>query len=600
MAVESPAACLTIYRVDSQRCVDKGARGGDCLADVVLDRIEEKLEADTSVQKMKVSFGGSSGFVFCKTNPSPSAKLMRYLLSSDAGAKKANVSGLTMNKHASCILVFPPDGYRQGKANAESTYILVGGYAVSYIMPHVDLEFGLSLLTKLFDEDSSVLKKNSIVSLFGSVADIVSTNRKVSSFANGKTVSEITRECRVELPQDCQEELGMPKGDDAWMGKSVTAAFSLCAVKIQKELTLAEFKQVLRSIECLRKREDKFQINGLLPASRNGVKDSELDELLVSNVIANGAEADVLITGSEYDRFVDAYRSMVAKETRGECFLYAYGEGALSYSGLYSKLVETGRMSRQHVKNALLLGELVTYSGDTSNPEREPMRSAIMTSVSHDNVQYHLCGGRWQYIPDRANDEIHRRFMAMLADSEVALQSLKEKYGLSAAMYPNVSNESEFNEELRKHIVAREMVVVHKAFVPGKRIELADIIMRKGGTLYFLHIKNKFNGLGARDVFEQALVAAKMWREVFSSENATSVLGDYYERVCGCYSKSTQPAKAAFFDMFSNASRIVLVAGFISGLGEKSGSAFAKILARDIADQAQSRYGMEFYLMDLK
>ena len=139
------------------------------------------------------------------------------------------------------------------------------------------------------------------------------------------------------------------------------------------------------------------------------------------------------------------------------------------------------------------------------------------------------------------------------------------------------------------------IIVSHKALY--KNVEFADAIFWDESTMYLMHNKGEFNGIGARDLINQILTAAECLQRNLGTSGYKG-LPQYYRAICQINKMQEMPQanRDTFIKLFSTR-KICFITGFIKGFKVDSSSTYAKYLTIE-ANKRMSAKGFEFIPLD--
>lgn len=181
----------------------------------------------------------------------------------------------------------------------------------------------------------------------------------------------------------------------------------------------------------------------------------------------------------------------------------------------------------------------------------------------------YLINGDW-YVFDEVYSNLLNKEYAELYNLKLKRASgIKKNYNLIKAAI----NETAYNKALESE---KNIIVSHTALL--QNVEIADAIFWDDTTLYLMHNKGKFDGLGARDLLNQMLTAAE-YLQKRRFVGGSDFLSKYYLQICRKkkLKKLHQASEQEFIQVFTE-KRICFIAGFLDGFKKNSNSVYAKYL----------------------
>lgn len=140
----------------------------------------------------------------------------------------------------------------------------------------------------------------------------------------------------------------------------------------------------------------------------------------------------------------------------------------------------------------------------------------------------------------------------------------------------SASTEDKYNSELQDN---PNIAVSHT--VLRDYVEIADAIFWDKSTIYLMHNKHKFNGVGVRDVTNQVLTSAEYLQQNLARRGRESFLDSYYDAIADKYSKAQKSftiKKDEFITMLTSGRSFKYVIGYIDGFKKGSQATYAKYL----------------------
>jgi hypothetical protein len=583
-----PEAQFSIYKIDFEKVI------ADFFSESISPKCDDILIALTNsienLLKEKENCKGYSllisddyqGFVF-KTYHIPDWKdLIQQLIINNKNSNKSDLpSDFLFNKNISYILF---------KMQKDSIYVMTGGYGSFLVTKYVEKNYGLYLLPKIVKKENPVVKNIIENNLTGNRASTQRFNRSNTSFISEQDLSSIYKQLNVEINRELAELLGISFEDNEPANKKINL-INKDSLVIRRSFSLSKLAKIITKLNKLEKQPDNFALNYLVLAKKIGFKREDLIKQLVENFKKEDYKSFVLI-GDDLDNYIfnaDYYR--ILKEN-GEIFLES--TSPITLDDLFQELRRCNIRLTSALIGSLLKKWQIETRDKNGHLELNP-QSLIYTlqgfiEVGSNNQPCHLINGEWYVFDDVYSGLLNKTYKELFELKVKTSTMVIQKFNLRKTGV----NEAAYNAALKAE---KNIIVSHKAL--HHNVEIADAIFWDDTTLYLMHNKGTFNGIGSRDLLNQILTAAE-YLQKNRLLNGTNFLEDYYEQICKINNtKSLKSAtKSEFVQLFTN-KKICFIAGFLKGYKINSRSTYAKYLMIE-ADKKLSDKGYDYIPMGIK
>lgn len=216
----------------------------------------------------------------------------------------------------------------------------------------------------------------------------------------------------------------------------------------------------------------------------------------------------------------------------------------------------------------ILKCQLEVFGSGVCNINSIPLKKCIQAIVEdEEGKSFFLYNGNWlmfdkSYI-ENLNEDFKKVYNEILISDGPIVNIIKNKL--------KKETEDDYNVTFEE---SDEIILAHTVEID--KIEIADLIYYDQENLYLIHNKTKFQGGGARDVFDQIVLSAKY---ITNSTN-TNRLGEYYKKIKEKYpnnKKIQELSEKEFIKLFKNRN-IHYIAGFMKHLSANSRSNSAKYM----------------------
>ncbi|WP_313164667.1 DUF6119 family protein [Sedimentibacter sp.] len=562
---------FSIYKVDSEKVIEDFFQNNSkpTAADMlkaVLNSIEKILKKkDNCLGFSRLKFKKYSGVIF-KTVHAPDWKntLLQMIKNNESTKASSLPDNFISNENVSYVIF---------KTYNESIYAMTGGYGSFYINKFVESNYGLYLLPKILKKENPVVKNVIENNLTGNRTSTHRTNRSNTSFLTEQDLSSIYKQLNVEIDKSIATEIGI-KFDE---GESIKKKINLInkdSLVIRRSISLGDLSVILKKLNELENKQDNFALNYLIPAKKKGFKKVDLISQLVNNFKNKIYDAFTLV-GDDYESYilnVDIYR--IIKDD-GSVFMES--ENPITLEDIFTELSIQGINLTNSFINQFLKKWQVETRDHNGNVVLYP-KSIIYTlqgfiEYGISKQPFYLINGNWYVFDNIYSVLLDKEYIELFKYKQEISLIIKKKFNLEKV----ASNETEYNKKLEKD---SDIIVSHTAL--HQNVEISDAIFWDDKIIYLMHNKNKFDGIGARDLLNQILTAAEYLQRNLTI-NGSDFLSEYYDQICKIRKMIILPqvSKQEFIQLFTD-KKICFIAGYLDGYKKDSDSTYAKYLNIEI------------------
>lgn len=563
MTTSIPKTQFSIYKVDTEKVISEFLSDSDNkeikkILEVMLESVKKNRVKFKKFKQIK--YEGYDGVVF-KTAHAPDWKsLLSQMLEGNELKENTEPSrDFLVNTNVSYILFYIYN---------DSLYVMTGGYGSFYIGKFVEKNYGLYLLPKILKKENPVVKNIIENNLTGNRSSTHRTNRSNTSFLTEQDLSSIYKQLNVEIDKEIATAIGI-KFDKKESQKKKINLVNKDSLLIRRSLSLGDLTNILKNLNALENQKDNFALNYLVLAKKKGIKKTELFNELINNFQNENYKSFILV-GDDYENYilnVDNYRII---NDNKEIFIDK--QTPITISDIFSELASQEIRITHNLMNRLLKTWQIETQDRHGNRELYPQSiiNTLQGFIEYGTTKQpcYLINGDWYVFDEVYSSLLNVEYKELLNSKKETSEKLKNKYNLKK----KADNEEEYNNALKS---GKDIIVTHT--VLRDNIEIADAIFWDDTTLYLMHNKAKFDGIGARDLLNQILTAAE-YLQKNRSITGSNFLDDYYDEICELYNTKdlSQASKKEFVKKFNN--KICFVAGFLKGYKYNSKSVYAKYL----------------------
>lgn len=464
----------------------------------------------------------------------------------------------------------------------EKVFAVTGGYGSNYITKFVEKNFGLYLLPKIIKKDNSVIKSIQQNNLLGNQTASQRTNKNATSIQCEQDMSSIFRQLSIEAPCEIAESLGIVFDEKESVKKKINIV-NKDSIVIRRSISLEELKQLIQKIYDIENGTDNFALNYLVLARKKNLKNADLYEEMLKTLI-DGKTNNFLLTGDDYTTFFTAANKYIIQDKENSEIILDREEPIL-----FKDIVEClgNKKNGKGALNHMLKDWQISTVDNAGNYVLFPVSilEALQGFIEYgeNNQPCYLFNGQWYVFDQKYNNILENEF-----DEIYDNQSEKrEEYFKNFELNSDCLTEDGYNKDLRKK---GTHLVTHTALMDY--IEIADAIIFKDDTVFLMHNKEKFSGIGSRDVINQVLTSAAYLQQRLSSSERDSFLEEYYEKIKEVYISDnlSMPINIGDFKKhFQGSYKIHYLIGYLELYSKNSRSTYAKYLTVEVVKRLKQR-----------
>lgn len=577
-----PETQFSVYKLDIENVCEEFFADGATPSTIeilkaLLNSIEKILrKKNNCIGFTRIKFKGYGGIVF-KTTHTPDWKNTLSQMLKNNESKKANLlpDDFLSNTNISYVL------FRLCK---DCLYAMTGGYGSFYINKYVEKNYGLYLLPKILKKENPVVKNVIENNLTGNRASTHRTNRSNTSFTAEQDLSSIYKQLNVEIDRGIAIAIGIEFDEQESIKKKINL-INKDSLVIRRSMSLSNLSGVIAKLNELEKQPDNFALNYLILAKKKGIKKADLVNQLVEEFKSRKYDTFILV-GDDYESYVlnvDKYR--IIKDD-GEVFMER--DTPISLTDIFNELSRQDVRISKSLISRLLKNWIVETRDRGGNRELYPQSiiNTLQGFIEYGTAKQpcYLINGDWYVFDDVYSKLLDKEYDELYQLKLKRSSSLKKNFQLNKT----ASNETAYNKALESE---KDIIVSHTAL--HQNVEIADAIFWDETTLYLMHNKGIFNGIGARDLLNQLLTAAE-YLQKNRIINGSAFLAEYYFQICKLrkLKKLPQATEQEFIQLF-NDKKICFIAGYLNGYKKGSESVYAKYLTIE-ANKKLSDKGYEY------
>lgn len=543
-------------------------------------------EKKSSIIK-KIKYNSFQG-VFFKTIHDPSWNyLANYLLKNNSLEKKPSIADDFMkNTNISYILFYIVN---------KNIFVMTGGYGSNYITKFIEKNFGLYLIPKIFSKDNSVVKLAMQNSLTGNQASSQHANRIPTSFNIEKDMSNIFRQLGVEANHEIAQNLGIQFEEGESQDKKVNI-LNKDSIVIRRSVSLSQLVIILKKIEALEKLKDKFALNYIVLAKKKGLKNPDLFQTLIDDIVCGKTNQFVLVGDDYQSYYVNANTYRLIDTTTKNILINQ--TSPITFNDVLNNVQNNNirGINKSSVIKMLKKYEVSTYD-NCDNLSLSPivlfdsLQGYIEFGVN--KIPCFLFNGMWYVIDKKYEEQLDDDFNAFINNTSTVADKISKEF----LPQLNESNEDDYNKKLLDY---KEIIVAHT--VLDNYIEIADAIFYDDNNIYFMHNKSKFNGIGSRDVTNQVLTASEYFQRNIMQADKVVFLKNYYLKINQMYQregKNLHISETEFIQILSSERKKNYIVGYMESFSESSKSNYAKYLSVELQKKINAK-GYGLYILSLK
>ncbi len=560
-------AKFSIYKIDIQKIIKITGTGASkdigrllkIMCSYIIDLINNKKPININ----KIKAQGFIG-VYFETSNVPNWKcLIQDMIEKSFNKEEKNELRME-NIRASYILFYIVNN---------SIYACTGGLGSNYIKRFIDYYFGLYLIPKIFEKTHPILKKVIENDLIGNRLTSQFTNRNLTSFINEEDLSLIYKQMNIEIDRKLSEEFGIQFGENENKNKMLMIE-NKDSLVINRSLSLNELKDVIARVDKLEQKKEKFALSYFIFAGKNGVKDSELVNILINKYFLQDKFDSFSIVSDDFEQYYFNSDKFYIKNNNGDILLER--ENPITLTDVFDMIKGKNEFNKTKILSAIKKFKI--HTTDTTGEELLypiSLYQSLQGFMEHDGTTYYLMNGKWYFFNNKYLIILNGKYESLYCLFEKDFEELIKRYKLSNL---NELNENEYNKTFQK---SKNIIFAHTTLVCN--VELADLIFWDDNNLYLMHNKIKFDGVGVRDLSNQILVASELLLKSKLDSNS-KFMKEYFDSLKNKKGNEYNKIQTTSEDEFINAfdKNIVYIAGFIENYKKDTESTYAKYLVCDL------------------
>lgn len=463
----------------------------------------------------------------------------------------------------------------------KNIYGTTGGYASAYIKPYIIRNFGLNILTKIFDESDPIIQEVTENLMQGSRQSVTAGNRFNTNIKGEKDYAKIFKIINAVASTDLGIKLGVL---DEKVDKKELKDFNIISsdsLNIRKSMSLKDYKRVLNKIDTIDQETSKFALGYYVPIQDEGLKRSEVIDAFYQILLKDESAVDeVLLTGESFSKYLNADRWVLSTETEKNILP---DDKPLTFSNIYSYFVGLSEKELSKTRLISLMsthyityysnGEVIEHNKKIFDMVDYFFNSEIITQTEIEgesvkipkNLDIYLNAGSAYLINTTYKKFIKDAFKEFYKNGLKDMKGLFEKNGLNRIH----GTETAYNDSFK---VPNESAnnVIHADKVLFNNVEICDLLLLQNNTAYFICNKMSPTGMGVRDLNNQIDAASAI---VLNDEDWAK---NYFEKLA----KKSEYLNNIGFKYFKKyLNNIVFIASFTKEpLTPDSQSTYAKLL----------------------
>lgn len=459
------------------------------------------------------------------------------------------------NEHISYLMVFKID---------EDVYCLTSGLSNNIINSYKDKNFGIRMVTKLFEDSSSVIKYLNESVVGGNRHSQSYGNRGETSFELERKLSTISRDLAIITKEDIQEELGLILEEEVKKGsvRDITIKFGN-NIEISKKFNMEQIIDILTKINEIDNNADNinFAIDNISLIEKEGYKQSEVKSSYIEYLNTKVEEDNLNISLSHSDK-IDYNNFELLNTSKNKIEIEEEIKSKEDLEKYLVSIIMSGR-SLDAVLNYRV------YNVETE--EEVPVYRYIEDDFIYNDRTMVLVSGEWYTFNSDFNDFYNKKFTKILEESE-DFNSKKYSYSNLGYVIDKSKSESVFNSTLKD-----KYNIIYADKICMNNVEIADAIYadKDENIIVFYHNKRYFNGQHARDLYGQIETSAS---KITSINKNNLDFKDYIDRLKAENTNAREMVEVLYDLLKNHQPQIIYVACFIEGIKHSTRSNYITYL----------------------
>lgn len=418
-----------------------------------------------------------------------------------------------------------------------SVYATTGGYASSYVKYFIIRNFGLNILTKLFDGTEPVIQELTESHMVGGRQAVSAINREYTDFENEKDYSKIFKKIGAKANYSLSSKLGILDNDSDKDNFRQYSIVSTDALNIRKMMTIAEYKSVLLKVNEIYEMESKFALSYFVSLSNFGVSATKALGCMCDKIITNpDVVADIQIVGDNHFDYLEAEKWELYN--KGE-LVSESSDSAFTFKDTFDILKDNynrEELTLNAVKTFMKKWTISAYDSEQKIVlDKERILDIIDFSFTHSfeleaekyggeqelirELTVYLNSGSWYVLDTNYTSFIDESFKELNDKYKDEAENLYLKFGLNRVC----NNESEYNKSFLNSSAVENVICSDEVYLSS--IEICDLLVFDDDKTYLVCNKKEPSGIGSRDLLNQIYSSAKM------IQNQPGRISEYYNQL---------------------------------------------------------------------
>lgn len=435
-------------------------------------------------------------------------------------------------------------------------------------------------------------------------------NSSLTSLFNENNLRSLSKHISLEIPLDkVNRILGIRVSEGENINKLIKIE-NKDSVVIGRKLSYSELKIVLSNLDNIYKEErDNYVLNYFLPAKKVKLKRRDI-EYHFFKLLAEGFTENFTIVGDNYyDYYTGSDRYIITDEeariqlekmnqeiTLKDCYDFFEETNIRTTKTFMNRFMNKWRISTQkeNGENSLL-----------SVPIKNVLQGQFnFTRDGETTITAFLMNNEWFVLNEKYLDTVNTMFSDFFNENngELDIINISHLFQNRQLEIGVVGNENNYNKSFRKvESLENRIIVAHPILI--HKVEFADLITWDDDNLYLLCIKNKFDGIGVRDLNNQIWASAQVLNNIINSHNRNIKLSEYYDKIKQKYVDEdinevefeNKISSHDFIQLFEK--KFVYIAGYVYDYKINSQSTYAKLLSLDYKKLFKQELNIDYYIL---
>lgn len=466
----------------------------------------------------------------------------------------------------------------------DSVYATTGGYASSYVKYFIIRNFGLNLLTKLFEGTDSVIQELTEKHMVGGRQSVSAINRDYTDFENEKDYSTIFRKIGARASYSLCQRLDLLDIDSTEDSFKQYNIISTDALNIRKRMTISEYKRILNRVDEIYETESKFALSYFVSLNNFGVSATKALDYMCNKILDNPEVIeDIQIVGDNHFDYLGAEKWEIHNNG---VFIAEKNDSAFTFKEIFAIFKDNytrEELSLNAIKTFMKRWTISAYGNEqklafdnerlldlidfnfTQIFDLDSEKYGVDTELNRELTVY-LNSGSWYVLDINYTRFIDEAFTELNNEHRVEAENLYLKFDLNRIC----SNESEYNASFLNGGSIENVICADQIYLSN--IEICDLLIFDDEKTYLVCNKKEPSGSGSRDLLNQIHSSVKI------IQNQPERLRDYYSQLISKGRLSQEYISADDFCM--KVSQGVFVSAYVCReLTTDNESMYAKLLS---------------------